>query len=234
MVPITVVYDNRQYNPNTKAGWGFSCIVWGNKTVMFDTGGDSTTLLLNMKAMGISPQKIEVLALSHAHGDHTGGLAGFLEENNKVKVYFPSSFSRSFKAGIEAKGAEAIEVTGYTKITDGVYTTGELGTSTKEQSLLVETSRGVTVITGCAHPGIAHIVEKAGELTGKKIHLVMGGFHLSGASDDEVKKIISEFKGFGVKKVAPCHCTGSRAIRLFEEEYGNGFVKVGTGKIIKV
>lgn len=230
---INVVYDNYQYGPDTKTGWGFGCVVQANETILFDTGGDGPTLLANMEAMGISPEEIEIVVLSHIHGDHTGGLDGFLGENSNVKVYVPASFPESFKESVRARGAEVVGVTGYTKISGGVYTTGELGTSIKEQSLLVETDKGITVITGCAHPGIAHIVEKAKESSGKDIYLVMGGFHLGGESDEEIGSILSGFRGLGVKRVAPCHCTGDRAIYLFGQEYGKDFIKSGTGKIIE-
>ena len=42
--------------------------------------------------------------LSHAHGDHTGGLASFLAENPEVEVYMPRSFTPAFKSKVRASG----------------------------------------------------------------------------------------------------------------------------------
>ena len=64
------------------------------------------------------------------------------------------------------------------QICAGVFSTGELGSSIKEQSLIVETDAGLIVITGCAHPGIAEITATAKNLRNDKIRLILGGFHL--------------------------------------------------------
>ncbi len=68
------------------------------------------------------------------------------------------------------------------EICSHVWSTGELGSFIREQSLIIETSKGLIVMTGCAHPGIVEIVEAAKQLLDRDIHLVLGGFHLHGAS----------------------------------------------------
>jgi len=41
---ITIVYDNNEYDPHLETKWGCSCLVQGlEKTILFDTGGDSGT-----------------------------------------------------------------------------------------------------------------------------------------------------------------------------------------------
>jgi 7,8-dihydropterin-6-yl-methyl-4-(beta-D-ribofuranosyl)aminobenzene 5'-phosphate synthase len=234
-VTITIIYDNNEYDKRLKTAWGFSCLVeLEDKKILFDTGSDSPTLLSNMKKLEIDPKKLDIIVLSHIHGDHTGGLTGVLKINPDVIVYIPKSFPDSFKDDIKLYGATFVEVTDPTKIFDGTLTTGELGTWIKEQSLIIKTEKGLVVITGCAHPGIVNIVKKAKELAKENVYLVLGGFHLGGASDQEIRNIVGSFRDLGLKKVAPCHCTGDRAISLFEEEYGNNFVKAGVGKIIEV
>jgi 7,8-dihydropterin-6-yl-methyl-4-(beta-D-ribofuranosyl)aminobenzene 5'-phosphate synthase len=37
-----------------------------------------------------------------------------------------------------------------------------------------------------------------------------------------------------VEKVAPCHCSGERALELFQEAYGKGFIAIGVGKVIEL
>ncbi len=68
----------------------------------------------------------------------------------------------------------------------------------------------------------------------KNIYLVCGGFHLLNKSEEEVKKIISQFKDLGVQKVGATHCTGDQAIELFKEAYKENFVKMGIGKVIRI
>jgi len=228
-ITIINVYDNVEFNPKFKKGFGFGCVVkLKNKTILFDTGGDSPTLLANLETAKIRSEEIDIIVLSHAHEDHVGGLLGFLEKNSNVKVYVPTAVSTEFKSDIISKEAELIEVDKSTKITEGVYSTGELGAWIKEQSLVIDSEKGLIVITGCAHPGIVNIVKKAKELMNKEIYLVMGGFHQPPIS------AVKEFKELGVEKVAPSHCTGDEAINAFAEEYKDNFIKSGVGNIIKI
>jgi 7,8-dihydropterin-6-yl-methyl-4-(beta-D-ribofuranosyl)aminobenzene 5'-phosphate synthase len=57
----------------------------------------------------------------------------------------------------------------------------------------------------------------------------MGGFHLTGASESTILSIIEQLKALGVKKVAPCHCSGDLARKLFKEKFGEDYLEVGVG-----
>jgi len=232
---IIIVYDNYEYDSRLKTGFGFSCLVkLKDKNILFDTGSDSPTLLSNMEKLELNPKEIDTIVLSHIHGDHTGGLSGVLEINPNVEVYIPQSFPDSFKGKIISYDAKPVDVRDLTKIYNGIYSTGEFGTWVKEQSLIVKTDKGLVVITGCAHPGIVNIVKKTKELTKESVYLVVGGFHLGSASDNEIRNIVESFRELEVKKVFPCHCTGSKAIKAFEEEYKEDFIKAGVGRKILV
>jgi len=98
--------------------------------------------------------------------------------------------------------------------------------------LIIHTEKGLIVITGCAHPGIVRIVDKAKDLLKGDVLLVMGGFHLGGESKGEIENIISSFRKLGVSYVGPCHCSGDVARQLFKEEYGENFISVGVGRVI--
>jgi len=232
---ITIIYDNYVIDERLKSAHGFSCLVEiDDKKILFDTGGDSETLLSNMEMLGIKPTQIDLVVLSHIHGDHTGGMHGFLEKNSKATMYISSSFPDSFREEIKSIGANFVDVSESIKIWDSVYSTGELGTWIKEQSLVIDAEKGLIVITGCAHPGIINIVRKVKEQFNKNVYLVLGGFHLSEASDPELKSIIKEFRQLGVQKVAPCHCSGDRARELFKTEYKDNFIDLGVGNIINI
>lgn len=234
-VTITLLYDNNAYDERLQTAWGFSCLVEGlDKTILFDTGGGSDVLLSNARTLGVDLRDVDAVVISHVHGDHVGGLAGFLEENHAVTVYLPQSFPGSIKDATRGAGAELVEVHGPVEICEHVHSTGELGNGIKEQSLAVETSRGLVVITGCAHPGIVDIVRRAKELTGEQVYLVVGGFHLGGVGAAEIADIVEDFRRLGVQKVAPCHCSGDVARRLFEEAYGEDFFRAGVGSRVEV
>jgi 7,8-dihydropterin-6-yl-methyl-4-(beta-D-ribofuranosyl)aminobenzene 5'-phosphate synthase len=233
-ISITITYDNNPHTEGLSTAWGFSCLIMGTqKTILFDTGGNGSILLPNMKGLDINPEKIDVIILSHIHGDHVGGLEVFLERNKKVSVYLPRSFPRGFTENLRISGINIVEVHDATRICAGVYTTGELGEGIKEQSLILHTTRGIIVITGCAHPGIVGILKRAKDLIKDDILLAMGGFHLGGTSKADLEKIIRSFRTLGVKYVGPCHCSGDLARQMFKEEYRNNYIHLGVGRVIE-
>ena len=231
---ITVVYDNNPYDPRLQTAWGFGCLVEiGERTILFDTGGDGVTLLRNVVTLEIEPTSIDTIVLSHIHADHTGGLTSLFAMGVRPTVYVPRSFPAGFKSGVWAY-AELVEVQQVANIANGVYSTGEMGTGIAEQALVLSMTRGLAVITGCGHPGILEIVRRAREIGGDKIYLVLGGFHLDGAKEERIKEIITDFQRLGVRKVAPCHCTGDKAIDLFREAYGEDSIQDGVGQVIEI
>ncbi len=232
---LTILYDNNPYDPKLRTAWGFSCLVsLDGATILFDTGGDGRLLAENMAKLGVDIRSIQAVVLSHIHGDHTGGLDAVLEKNNNVTVFLPASFTSNFKADVKRHGSAVVEVYEAVKVHDCVATTGVLGRAIEEQSLMVETSRGLVLVTGCAHPGIVNIVRRAKELTGEEIHLVVGGFHLASKSEEEINRIITQMKELGVRKVAPCHCSGDPARRLFKEAFIANYIEAGVGKVIQI
>jgi len=229
---MTVLYDNNAYDPRLRTAWGFGCLVeTGGATLLFDTGGDGPTLLKNMAVPGIDPQGVEAVVLSHAHGDHTGGLGALLGTGARPTVYVPRSFPASFKDSVR-RYTVLEEVTGPAEIMPGVYTTGEVGLHIVEQALAVETDEGLVVITGCAHPGVVEMVRRGRQAGGSEVSLVLGGFHLGGASERQIASIISDFRALGVQRVAPCHCTGEQAMRAFAAAYGADFRQTGVGCVL--
>jgi 7,8-dihydropterin-6-yl-methyl-4-(beta-D-ribofuranosyl)aminobenzene 5'-phosphate synthase len=232
---LTIVYDNNPYDNRLDTRWGFSCYIQGTKkTILFDVGGEGSVLLSNMKKLEINPKGVNAIVLSHVHYDHIGGLSHFLKENHNVTVYMPQSLPQSVKETVRQTGARVTDVKNSIKICKDVYSTGELGDFIKEESLIIKTYKGLIIITGCAHPGVVRIVKKAKEMLKSDVYLVLGGFHLCWMSLSKVKKIINGVKKEGVKKVAPCHCSGDIARKQFEKAYGKDFLLVGAGKTITI
>ena len=234
MITITIVFDNYPFKKGLKAAWGFSAFVtYKDQNVLFDTGASGSMLLENMSKVNINPVEVQNVVLSHDHYDHTAGMQSLLFAEAEPKIYLPPSFSSSLKNQF-SKQAEVIEVVPGQLIAERIYTLGEIQGSPPEQALVIDTPQGLVVITGCAHPGVEKMVLAAKREFHEQIYLVMGGFHLGGASSTEVKQIIKEFKRIGVVHVAPCHCTGDQAINQFKEAFGDDFISVGVGAVIEI
>jgi 7,8-dihydropterin-6-yl-methyl-4-(beta-D-ribofuranosyl)aminobenzene 5'-phosphate synthase len=232
-VTLTVLYDNYNFDENFKSSWGFSCLIESpDRTILFDCGGNDGALMDNFKAAGKDPGKVDLVILSHIHWDHTGGLPEFLSSRTAIDVFVPSSFPDEIKEEIRKKGARPVEVKDARKIIDNVWTTGEMGDEIIEQSLIIETPGGLVILTGCAHPGIQGIVEKAMKERGNKILLVMGGFHLLRTDKGTVESIAADFRQLGIQYVAPTHCSGDGTLEIFKKTFGDRFLRAGAGKVI--
>ena len=234
-VNITVIYDNNTHKEGLGTAWGFSCVITGlEKTLLFDTGGDGPLMIKNISKLGIDPNSIDLVVLSHEHWDHVGGMESFLEKNHNVSVFVLESFPQDFKQMVSSRGAKIIEIEKPAEICRGAHSTGQLGTSIKEQGLIIRTDKGTILITGCAHPGIVHMARKTKELFNENILFVMGGFHLSATSKREINDIIKSFKDLQVKYAGPCHCTGDNARALFAEQFGDKYINIGVGRVIAI
>ncbi|MFW6141746.1 MAG: MBL fold metallo-hydrolase [Candidatus Saliniplasma sp.] len=216
---ITVVYDNDK-NPNRKelkSDWGFSALIEGNENVLFDTGTKPKLLSNNMDILDIDAGSVDKVVLSHEHGDHIGGLSAVLPDiSGDVEVFIPSSFSRGTKIEIKKMGenVEVIDVNEPVGITKDIMSTGELPGKKNEQSLMIKREKGLFVLTGCAHPGLDNIMERASEFG--DIYGVMGGFH--GFDKFEIMK--------DLEQIIPCHCTEykKKIRKKFPDEYMSCYV----------
>jgi 7,8-dihydropterin-6-yl-methyl-4-(beta-D-ribofuranosyl)aminobenzene 5'-phosphate synthase len=235
LMTMTILYDNNPYDHRLKTAWGFSCLIkFEGKTILFDTGGDGRILLENMKILNKDPKAINTVILSHIHGDHTGGLGSLLREKSNLEIFVPGSFPQDFDRAVKDDRAKVVRVNAPIEICKGFRLTGEMGHGIKEQSLIINTQNGIVLVTGCAHPGIIEIIEKAKTIARENIYMVIGGWHLFSMGEREIKGIIDAFLRMGIQKVGPCHCTGDLAIAMFKKAYGKNFIQAGVGRIIQL
>lgn len=209
---ITIIYDNTAFKDELQPDWGFSALVEAHgKTILFDTGGRGSILLVNMSRLGIAPATIDAVFISHAHFDHVGGLSGFLDQNEDVTVWCPSSF-RGVKSAREVNHVDKPR-----KLYDGLFSTGELAGI--EQSLCVATPKGIVIVAGCSHPPVKEIEQAAAEFG--TVFGVLGGLHGTPPS---------ALKNFGF--ICATHCTQYK--QEIQALYPSCFVEGGAGKSMEI
>lgn len=228
-VAIKVIYDNCKGAEGFQEGWGFSCLVdVGNRKILFDTGADPKAFFSNLQNFHIQCEEITDVVLSHKHSDH---IAGFREVLDRIKegsrLFLPKSFPslKKIPSHIQTKIVSDFEEIGsqiYSLVLKG-------GFLLYEQALMIQTQKGLIIITGCAHPGIVQLIEEAHKRLREPIHLVLGGFHLFRKSSHQINEILDRFKSLNVQTIAPCHCSGESAIEQFKEAFQDRCYKIGAG-----
>jgi 7,8-dihydropterin-6-yl-methyl-4-(beta-D-ribofuranosyl)aminobenzene 5'-phosphate synthase len=235
-VKFTILFDRRAVDPSLGTGWGFSCLVQSDKgTLLFDTGADDQALMNNFETLGLDPSDVRQIVISHAHGDHTGGLMAILSKAPGATVFLPEGVSEDLVRAIEEAGGKPVTVDNKFDLDDVFTVTGPLGGAIPEQVLAVNTPRGVVVLTGCAHNKIENMLPQVKDMTGApKIHGVVGGLHLFGSGTARIRKVIECLQNHGVELLGPAHCTGNTAVVALSKALPDGFVPLGSGQIIEV
>lgn len=83
----------------------------------------------------------------------------------------------------------------------------------EDMSLVINTSKGLILISGCGHAGIINTIEHARRFfKGKPVLAAIGGFHLFAKSQEELKWTGINLKKAGVKHFIGAHCTGLEAV----------------------
>ncbi len=248
-IVYTILYNNISVTDSIIADNGFSCLIEsGDHSCLFDAGRISDKFMTNASKLGVNCSRINQVFVSHIHDDHMGGLSDILAKCNKPTLYLPFSYPQlqgepysdkadsDFNALLEHLKplvSEIIQKKESVKIGDKFYTTGMIEDQTYEHALIVPTSKGLIIITGCAHPGILEIVKRAKELMKQDAYFVMGGFHLIPLDSTRVKTIALELRKL-TKYIGPCHCTGEKAQGIFKDIFKEDYIDVQAGLKLKL
>jgi len=107
-------------------------------------------------------------------------------------------------------------------------------TGLPELSLSLTTAKGEVLIVGCSHSLVTTIIEQTRKVAGRKMALVMGGYHLLPYKSDDILMMAHKMRDeYNVARVAPAHCSGHLAFKVFREEFGDRYVRAGLGDVIQ-
>jgi 7,8-dihydropterin-6-yl-methyl-4-(beta-D-ribofuranosyl)aminobenzene 5'-phosphate synthase len=153
-----------------------------------------------------------------------------------------SKWMASVKRDYEATGGKIVEHDSPVELYPGVWLTGPIPRTFPERnwsdtgmitmpdgskrednipedmSLVIDTDRGLVVLTGCGHAGIINILDYSKKkVRDAPVHVMIGGFHLYQADDEKLKWTAGKLREFGVQNILAAHCTGIEStIRLRE------------------
>ena len=91
-----------------------------------------------------------------------------------------------------------------------------------EQSLVLETEKGLVIFSSCSHAGAADIIGEVSEsFPEKKVFSLIGGFHLFNKTDEEILRLAEQIRETDIESVYTGHCTGDRAFALLKGKLGS-------------
>jgi len=211
---IRIIYDSETHHAHLYVGWGFSALLG---KYLFDTGDKGSHLFENLRRLQCSIYNIKGVIISHDHWDHWGGLWNLLKLVPGIDVYGCPGFGEEFKEKVDRYGGHLIEVEGLRQISEEVYSTGEMEGTYKnvpifEQAAVLKTNNGISICTGCAHPGIIAVAERVKSLfPDTPCNTIFGGFHLKSTGISEVGEIMIRLTDMGFTSILPGHCSGDYA-----------------------
>jgi 7,8-dihydropterin-6-yl-methyl-4-(beta-D-ribofuranosyl)aminobenzene 5'-phosphate synthase len=85
--------------------------------------------------------------------------------------------------------------------------------------------KGLVVLTACSHAGVINVLKDArAKHPDIPLYCVLGGFHLSGATEKIIPNTVEAMREFGLTYIAAGHCTGWRAMAALVNAFGDQVV----------
>jgi 7,8-dihydropterin-6-yl-methyl-4-(beta-D-ribofuranosyl)aminobenzene 5'-phosphate synthase len=179
-----------------------------------------------------------------------------LKENGKeTKTFAGIPYKKGY---LESLGANFIFNTDFTEVEKGFFLTGEVPRKTSfekpdprlfseingktgpdvfldDQSLVIESEKGLILILGCAHSGMINIIHHVINKTGKqKFYAILGGTHLDFLTSEQLEESINVLNQLEIETIGVSHCTGMRAACRLRLEFGDRYFYGYVGSVLEV
>jgi 7,8-dihydropterin-6-yl-methyl-4-(beta-D-ribofuranosyl)aminobenzene 5'-phosphate synthase len=171
-------------------------------------------------------------------------IAVLKEDDKEIKRFVGIPYKKAY---LEFLGANFVLSKDFFEVEKGIFLTGEVPRKTPfekpdprlfsemegkitqdifldDQSLILDTNKGLVVILGCAHSGMINILDHVIDKTGKeKFYAIMGGTHLDFLTPEQLEESIKSLKRMEIERIGISHCTGMRAAFRLHQEFGDRF-----------
>jgi len=195
--------------------------------------------------------EVDVLAHPHIFVER---IAVLKEDNPEERKFVGIPYHRGY---LDFSGARFVLKKEFYDPEKGIFLTGEVPRKTQfekpdprlfakeqgnwvpdrfldDQSLVLETPRGLVIIFGCAHSGMINTINYVKERTGvERIYALLGGTHLQFLTPEQLEESIDAIKGLAVRYIGVSHCTGMRASMRLAQEFGDRFFYGHVGAVFE-
>ena len=99
-----------------------------------------------------------------------------------------------------------------------------------EQSLVIETGKGLVIFNSCSHTGMVNILADVEEMLNRHdFFAYVGGLHLYKMKDEELYVLCDEIRNTSVEHIFTGHCTGDHAMNILKAELGERIEQFSSG-----
>jgi len=259
MIKIIVLNDNRKISDDFENEHGLSLYIEVNGYKMLLDAGQTDIFKKNAKKLGVSLEDLDSIVLSHGHYDHGNGLKHIDKKIPLIchpgcNCYRVSKRTGDY-GGLNQKEEELtekfdlIQTKEQYTIAENIFFLGQIerknnfeansfptikedGTDDvvlDDSGIGIKTTKGLIVISGCAHSGICNTIEYAKKITGEnRIEAVIGGFHLKEVNEGTLKAI-EYMKQDNIKSIYLAHCTSDIVCQEFIKQLPDKVNVIKTG-----
>jgi 7,8-dihydropterin-6-yl-methyl-4-(beta-D-ribofuranosyl)aminobenzene 5'-phosphate synthase len=177
------------------------------------------------------------------------------ENEGEKKRFVGIPYKRGY---LESLGAHFVLNTVFTEVEKGLFLTGEVPRKTgfekpdprlfteidgrmvqdtfpDDQSLILDSEKGLVLILGCAHSGMMNIIHHVMDEIGKEtFYAILGGTHLDFLTPGQLEESITSLKKMKIVKIGVSHCTGMRAACRLHQEFGDRFSYGCVGSVLEI
>jgi 7,8-dihydropterin-6-yl-methyl-4-(beta-D-ribofuranosyl)aminobenzene 5'-phosphate synthase len=252
---IIPLYEEASGSPSFIQGHGVSYLIrTDSATLLLDVGNNPeespiAPFMQNMQALGIEWNDVSRIVISHPHPDHVGGAKAW--QNHTVSIgnfdlpedlgdrlmFVPTSmtFKNAVHATVPTLPAPDVATTGVISYLE-VFPISLFEPKGSEQALVVHVAgKGLVLITGCGHPGLEKLVERAETLYEQTVVGVVGGLHYENMQAEAVRSHIQFLQSRPIEIIAlSAHDSSPEALAAFEKAFPGAYHRLAVGEAIHI